>query len=345
MHSKLLALCLIVSSTSNVVVHGSVTVKKNQRGSEQDDETISFHLPQHRVVVTNPNTNSNTNMKVQKFTIKIPNQLSVLPERVATLQKNQNLATDLDDIPPTSITTRKAKSSKTATTTTTTTTNIPEISPLLNSGLALMALSSFVFTKQGMKALKELATGALSALALVWVPTLLVHGGWVELAGAITLVTLPNTRRFIHRECVPKAFGTLKRLFLSEVWRRIWVIVLAPLPKPLLVPSDHDIMRIHWLPEWLKQGFLYFRDKVDNFVLSTFKGSVQKSVYGTMGVVYDSVASSSLEISMIYEDSATTEESVSSMNDNDNDNDNDTDDESDDHTPQLVCDGDTCRWE
>jgi hypothetical protein len=211
-----------------------------------------------------------------------------------------------------------------------------------------MALSSFVLTKQGIKSLKELATGALSSLALVWVPTLLVHGGWVEFGGIITLVTLPHTRRFIHKECVPKALATLKRLFLSEVWRRIWVIVLAPLPKQLLVPSDHDIMRIHWLPEWFKESFLYFRDKVDNFVLSTFKGSVQKSVYGTMGVFYDSVAGSTLEISMLYEDSVATEEAATSGNDDNNDNDSDddvSDDESDDHTPQLVCDGDTCRWE
>lgn len=332
MHSKLFAACLIFSSSN--LVHGSVT--------EQDDEIISFHLPQHRVVATNANNKN----KVQKFTIKIPDQYAVLTDHVASLTPKKLSTTIIGDTLPTSVTKRKASSSKSAgSTTTTTNINIPDVSPLLNSGLVIMALSSFVFTKHGVKSLKELATGALSALALVWVPTLLVHGGWVEFAGAITLVTLPHTRRFIHRQCVPKAFGTLKKLFLSEVWRRIWAIVLAPLPKPFLVPSDHDIMRIHWLPEWFKQGFLKFRDKVDNFVLSTFKGSVQKSVYGTMGVVYDSVATSTLDISMIYEDSATTEESASSVNENDNENDNDTDDESDDHTPQLVCDGDTCRWE
>ncbi len=333
--SKVVVLSLILSSPC--FVHGAVSLKQNQRGGEQEDETISFHFPQHRVVVSK-------NLKAKKYTIKLPNELSRISEKAATRNTNTYDSSSDRSIEETTKTMKSTKSTLKILNA-----SVPQISPIVNSGLALVALSSFIFTNHGYKALKELATGALSALALVWVPTLLFHGGWVELLGAATLFTLPNIRRFILRELSPKAFTTMKRLILSEAWRRIWMIVLAPLPKPLFVPSDHDIMRIHWLPDWLKQGFLYFRDKVDNFVLSTLKGSVQKSVYGTVGIFYDTVSNSMLEVSMIYEDAESLEGSAvivdeDGNNDEQNDDDDD-DDESDDHTPQLVCDGDSCRWE
>jgi len=146
---------------------------------------------------------------------------------------------------------------------------------------------------------------------------------------------------------------------LTELWKTIWAIVLAPLPRPLfLVPPDHAIMQIQWLPDYLKERFLYFRDKIDAFILSTFKGYVQKSVYSTFDVFYDSVAGTAMEVSL-YEEDAAAAASSSSSDDSDDSiettdaveedagdvSDDDSDDDETSQEPQVVCDGDVCWLE
>mmetsp|Transcript_48706 Transcript_48706/g.137031 ORF Transcript_48706/g.137031 Transcript_48706/m.137031 type:complete len:341 (-) Transcript_48706:29-1051(-) len=317
-------------------VHGALSLKQNQR-REQDDETttISIKLPQQTVKITKPN-------KEEKYSIRLPSRVLQLSEKAKKLNDGQDSSfIKLLEREEQVQAARARKPNPSASGR-----SRIESSPILHGSLALLVMTSFVFTTHGFKALKELAMSSLSALALVWVPTFIVHGGWAELFGVATLLTQPNVRRFMVKEFFPKALSTLKKLFLTEIWRRVWALVLAPLPKPLLVPSEVDIMRIRWLPDWMKEGFLFFRDKVDNFALSTFKSSVQKSVHGTMGIFYDSFSSSVLEVSMLYEESVDAEEMMDGTEDSTTQDSGDISDaESDDDGPQLVCDGDTCRFE
>lgn len=320
-------------------VQGAVSLKQNQEHcGEQDDETIiSIKLPQHRVQL-------NTTPKKEKYSIRMPSRLLRLSEKAKTLTGDSRDSSfvkllELEEEAQAAARSRKLNPSSTSGG------SPSQASPILHGGLALLGMASFVFTTHGTKALKELMTSALSALALVWVPTFLVHGGWAELFSVGTLMIQPNFRRYMLREFIPKALNTLKKMFLTEVWRRIWAVVLAPLPKPFLVPSEVDIMRIHWLPDWMKEGFIFFRDKVDNFALSTFKSSVQKSVHGTVGIFYDSFSGSVLEVSMMYEDSVNDEDSSERLDATLEDDGGNADTKSDEDGPQLVCDGDVCRFE
>jgi hypothetical protein len=318
-------------------VESSVSLKQNKRGGEQDDETISVKLPQHIVQITRP--------KVDKYSIRMPSRILRLSEKAKTLTDGSNSSfiklLELEE----EVQTAPSRKPSPSTSSTGSSRFQPQASPLVHGVLALLGMASFVFTTHGFKALKELVTSALSALALVWVPTFVVHGGWAELVSVATLMAQPDVRRFIVREFVPKALGTLKKLALTEVWRRLWAVVLAPLPKPLLVPSEVNIMQIRWLPDWMKEGLILFKDKVDNFALSAFKSSVQKSVHGTVGIFYDSVSSSVLEVSMIYEESMDAEAMMDETVGSTMDEGAISDGESDDDGPQLVCDGDTCHFE
>jgi hypothetical protein len=223
--------------------------------------------------------------------------------------------------------------------------SLPRTNPLLHSGLAALALASIVSSNHGVKALKELAVGVLSALALVWVPTLLVSGSWTQFLGGAVFLTHPTSRHFLLRKLIPKIFTTLKKLLLSELWRAVWAVVLAPLPRPLLVPSAQDILRIQWLPDYMKEGFVYFRDKVDSFVLSTFKGYVQKSVHGTVGIFYDSVSSTVMEVSLYEESVGDSNDLVEDLGQDDGDLSDDDSDGDASLEPQVVCDGDVCWLE
>lgn len=204
--------------------------------------------------------------------------------------------------------------------------DIPQVSPLLHGGFALLAVGTFVWTEHGFKEFKELAMGSVSALALVWLPTLLLQGSVFEIVSLATLFTQPTIRQVLFKELVPRAMKTIKQLVMKEVWALIWPLILAPLPKPFLSPTDEDIMRIRWLPHWFKEGFLVFRNKIDRSVLEKMKGSVKKTVEKSAGLG---------ELFTVTEDDAS--ESGGGPQSNDQA-------EADDG-PQIVCDGDVCWME
>jgi hypothetical protein len=95
----------------------------------------------------------------------------------------------------------------------------------------------------------------------------------------------------------------------------------------------------------MKEGFVYFRDKVDSFVLSTFKGYVQKSVHGTVGIFYDSVSSTVMEVSLYEESVGDSNDLVEDLGQDDGDLSDDDSDGDASLEPQVVCDGDVCWLE
>jgi len=319
-----LVLLPVVLSLSMGTAEASVLQRKNHQIGDSDDDSASFKLPQHTVRIVKP--------RVEKFSIRMDDRRSKIAEKALEFNLGDGASfieyyeIDAEPLPP-----KPVKSSPS-------TVSLPMSSPYLVNGLAVVAIASFS-TGHGIKNLKELLVGGIAALSLVWIPTMLVHGGWVEFVGVVSLFAHPSTRRLVLGKILPKTFATLKKLVVTEVWRLIWASVLAPVPKRFLVPPDDLIKRIHWLPDTIQEWFLYFRDKVDSFVMSTLKGSVQKSIHGSFGSVYDTVT-----VSMMYEESVGSVEEPSLIEDSDGDESAD-DGDDDDHTPQLVCDGDVCRFE
>ena len=322
-----------IASVFCISVEAGLAVESQH--AEQDDDGFVFQLlPQH---TTTPQRATTSN----KFALRMPQHVVILSKRVKSMDVDATFLLDSvweDDeeyLPfKTGPKTSKSRSN---------TVSLPRAYPLLNSGLAAVVIASIVSTSNGFNSLKELAIGGVSALALVWVPTLLTHGGWPEFLCGALFLTHPASRRFVTRTLIPKTFSTLKKLVLSELWRTLWAIVLAPLPRPLLVPSNHAILQMQWIPDDLKERFLYFRDKVDSFVLSTVKGYVQKSVHGSMGIFYDSFSGTVMEVSLYEESVAVDSNDLNQESDGDLSDDDSDGDAS--HEPQVVCDGDVCWLE
>lgn len=260
----------------------------------------------------------------QKFDIQLPSTLPSLSERARTLQNSRSDNELEGGLLPSSFIEFVEIEEKNDFPQKVQAAAKPQLLPthFLNGGIVLLALSSFVFTNHsaGFKPLRELLSGSVSALALVWLPTLVLRGGWLECFGLVSLLTQPPVRSFVQKELIPRALATVKKIFWTEIWRRTWTIVLAPLPKPLFVPSNEDLLaRIVWLPEWTRNGFQLFQSKVDTFVLSTMKASIQKSFFETMGIFYDSMTNSMLEISIIYSESTSSETPTAEWKNSDDD--------------------------
>ncbi len=316
-------------------VEAALAVKAHN--GEQDDDGLVFQLHPHaQRTVQSPKATTS-----KKYALRIPDHVVILSKRVKSMDVEATFLLDSiweddEDYLPLKTGAKTSKDRGTSL-------SLPLANPLLSSGLAALVIVSTLSTNNGLSALKELAIGGVSALALVWVPTLLTHGGWTEfLSGALFLMH-PTSRRFVTQTLIPKTFSTLKKLVLSELWKTLWAMVLAPLPRPLLVPSDHAILQMQWLPDYLKERFLYFRDKVDSFVLSPVKGYVQKSVHGSMGIFYDSMSSTVMEVSLYEESVAVGSNDVYEEGDGDLSDDDSDGDAS--NEPQVVCDGDVCWLE
>lgn len=163
----------------------------------------------------------------------------------------------------------------------------------------------------GLQAIREALLQSIGALAVVWIPACLLQGDWVELVScAMLLITQPAVRTYVVQKWLPQSFATVKKFVMAEIWRRIWMELLAPFPRPRLVPSELDWENIKWLPTWVKQGFHYVQSKIDSFVQSTIKSSIQKTVHGSLGLYYDSISSSVIETTYFYQDSAMAEDKV-----------------------------------
>jgi hypothetical protein len=309
------------------------TVAVTSPGEQHDDESRVFTLGRHSA---KPPTAKSSNyiLRMPDHVVKFSKMAKAMNVDASFLDAVAEEESRAVKTIPTNTNNRRSRASL-----------LPRSNPLLNSGLAALALVSFAASDHGLKAFKELAVGAVSALALVWVPTLLVSGGWTEFLTGAIFVTHPTSRRFLVRKLIPKTFSTLKKLFLTELWRTVWSILLAPLPKPLLAPSDRNVLRLQGLPDYVKEGLLYFRDKVDSFVLSIFKGSVQKSVHGTLGIFFDSVSSTIMEVSLYEESIDGSNDLMEKPDEEEGDLSDDDSDGDESHEPQVVCDGDVCWLE
>jgi hypothetical protein len=84
----------------------------------------------------------------------------------------------------------------------------------------------------------NLTTSILSAMLIVWVPTLAMQGAWLELTflGA-SLSCNSKLRWYTQYELWPAALSTIQKLFWGEVWRHVWEFVLDPFPSNVLVPN------------------------------------------------------------------------------------------------------------
>jgi hypothetical protein len=157
-----------------------------------------------------------------------------------------------------------------------------------------------------------------SALAIAWLPTLFLRAGWFDIVSLVTLFLRPSIREYVLQEVLPTMWLTVQKMVLAELWRKIWTVVLAPLPKPLFVPDytaaatkegGEDYVS---LPPWMRRGLVQWNEMTDKFTQSLIRKSIEKNVYGTVEVVFDSVSNSMLEVSILYEESMLTEEESSS---------------------------------
>jgi len=159
----------------------------------------------------------------------------------------------------------------------------------------------------------EIISASASALAIAWLPTLLMGAGWQELASLVLLFLRPSVRNFMQLEALPVMWSTLQTVLLKEVWRNIYKVLLSPLPKNfLLPPSTYQDVSLH---PWLGRGLEKWNEMIDKYSQTLIRQSIQKNVRGSIEVFYEYATSSMAEVSILYEDfvSLKTEEESPSL--------------------------------
>lgn len=206
------------------------------------------------------------------------------------------------------------------------------LSPSLFTSIAVLSIASIGDAKSLFKIIKDIIPKSFHILAIAWLPVLVLNASWIEYLSFATLLVQPSIRSFLIQEVLPDMWKSMKKLALTEAWRRLWASIMAPLPKPLFTPIAKD----YNLPKSLQTIWGRVNEVVDKFTQSLVRKSVEESVYESIGMLYESMSNSMLEISIMYEDSSSKddEDSFSSMDNNDDSNYNESDD--------LCCDGDSC---
>jgi len=175
-------------------------------------------------------------------------------------------------------------------------------SPFLRGGMVLLAIGSLVWNGS-LNTFKDMLLSSASALAIAWLPALLLQSSWIEIGSIIALVLRPPVRLFLQAEVFPTMRVTVQKMVLTEVWRRIWTAVLAPLPKPLFVPdAKQEYAR---LPSWIRQKLGQWNEMTDRFTQGLLRRSIQQNIHGSIDTFFESVTNSILEISIIYDESKT----------------------------------------
>lgn len=182
-------------------------------------------------------------------------------------------------------------------------------SPLLHVGMFVLAMTSIYFNGS-FSVMSEIISGSASALAIAWLPTLILKAGWIEIVSVTTLLFRPSVRFYIQNEFWPTMLLNVQRMVWADLWRKIWVTVLAPLPKPLFVPDPIKEADYAHLSPWMRQGFKWWNDMTDKFTQSVIRKAVEKNIHGTVGVFFESVSNSMLEVGILYDESMTGESSV-----------------------------------
>ena len=168
---------------------------------------------------------------------------------------------------------------------------------------------------------------SVAALLLAWIPSLLfygssalgvgVGGGWEILVPVVGLFVQPSTRYYLLTTFIPSVLQTWKKMLWSEIWRRAWLILVAPFPKLLFVPdiSPKRQGSLYWkerarhLPKSVRKGLQSVCEIVDKWTQSLMKKTIQKSVETSIGVVYDNVADFTfmMDVNMLGDDDSNDE--------------------------------------
>ena len=157
------------------------------------------------------------------------------------------------------------------------------------AGTAAIVGSSLYFSGSE-KLLLDMVQGSVAALTLAWLPHIVFSGtfGWVELASFASLLVQPSVRMYLTTNFLPHLKVTLQKIALSAAWKYIWDHIM-PLPQSQwLVPRQVAT----GVPEWLQQPLESVNRMVDRFTRGLIRRTIQQSVHGTMGMVYDSMATS-----------------------------------------------------
>jgi hypothetical protein len=180
-------------------------------------------------------------------------------------------------------------------------TPIHKMSPILYGGL--IAVSLFSIRLGGSSHIfQEMIQKSIHILAIAWMPSLILHASWIEALSFVVLLAQPSVRSFLIKEYLPETWSTLRKMMIAEVWRRFWAAILTPLPKPFFTPQKYHLLP---MPRWFQKGWLRVGEVIDKYTQSLFRKSVEQSFYDSIGIVYESMANSMLEISILYEEAST----------------------------------------
>jgi hypothetical protein len=174
------------------------------------------------------------------------------------------------------------------------------MSSILFGGMGLVGLIS-LYLHGSTTLVQEIVSGWASAVAFAWLPTLFLRSSWFETLSLASLLLRPSVRNYVRRELLPAMWLSLRKMVLGEAWRRVWKVVLAPLPKQLFVPAKAEYSGF---PPWLQRGLEQCNGVIDKFTQGLIRKSVQQSTHLIIGIFYESVATSMLEISILYEEAS-----------------------------------------
>jgi len=104
-------------------------------------------------------------------------------------------------------------------------------------------------------------------------------------------------------EVVPNLWTTMQKLALAEIWKKLWFVVLAPFPKPVLVPNVE--LEYQSLPPWLRKRLGKVNEVIDKFTQGSIRKFIEKNTHGTIQIFYESMTDSMVEISILYEETVT----------------------------------------
>jgi hypothetical protein len=166
----------------------------------------------------------------------------------------------------------------------------PTTNPWLLGVAALIAASSLYIN--GSSAMwQDFLQKTGSAVILAWLPSILLGGslGWIEIASLVGLLLKPPIRQLL----VNQFFPSLQKIAIAEGWRQFWLVVLAPFPKPSLVPSSTHHLQAAAVPSWLKDCLNHIHKVADRFAQNNIRKMIQQSVHQTFGVAFEAMVDTS----------------------------------------------------
>lgn len=174
-------------------------------------------------------------------------------------------------------------------------------SSIAYAGIVVVSFVSFHAGGTTKSFFQDIVPQSANILAVAWLPVVLLNASWIEVFSFATLLIQPTVRRFLVQDYLPETWSTLRKLIIGEVWRRVWSAVLKQMPKPLFTPGkDHFVST----PEWFQQEWRQFCDIIDKRVTGLIRKSVKQNFHDSVGIFYESMANSMMEITLLYEESS-----------------------------------------